>query len=411
MKTKKSLIIYFSVVVLLVVLCYGLKTTFAYFVASEQGTATNIKVAKLTYKLESESLENNAITLKPNEIKKINVSLTSEYDMATIYRLNYIGNVTVLKSSTSENEVKNLIDAKSSKNINLVILNNTLEEQTVIFEADGGYVGNELTDGNITEVYDETLLQNKLLIDGTLTLTDIFDYRDVTGTNNYIKVEDTIYRVLGVFKENKTKYLKIITDETIGKNIFGENNNYLTSSLNTFLNVDYYETLDKLLKDNIKEVTYYTAGLDKMLEINPLENILEEQEKPLTYYDYERGELIANEKFNANGVSKIGLMYISDYNYAENWIKKPYTELTITPNTSDEKSLFCVNYREEIEKKINDEGKEEEINKPINELASNCDVSKEFDIRPVMYLENKLVIESGIGTLEEPYIVKLDTEE
>ena len=90
MKTKKSLVVYFSVVALLVVMCYGLKTTFAYFIANEQGTATNIKVAKLTYKLESEALVDNALTLKPNEVKKINIILTNEYDMATIYRLNYV---------------------------------------------------------------------------------------------------------------------------------------------------------------------------------------------------------------------------------------------------------------------------------------------------------------------------------
>lgn len=409
MKTKKSLVIYFTVVILLVVLCYGLKTTFAYFVASEQGTATNIKVAKLTYKLESESLENNALTLKPNEVKKINIVLTNEYDMATIYRLNYLGNVTVEKSSASLDEVQNLIDSKESKSIDLVITNNTSEEQTVIFESDGGYVGNELTAGNITNTFDETLLQNKLLIDGTLTLSDKFDYRDINGTNNYLKIDDTVYRILGVFKDNENSYLKILTNESIGKNVFGENNNYLTSTLNTYLNVDYKESLNEILKESIKETTYYTAGLDKIIEENPLENILEEQEKQLTYYDYERGEVIANKDFNTNGLSSIGLMYISDYQYAEKWIKKPYTELTITPNTSDEMKLFCINYYEKNEKTVNDEGLEEEITVPINELSSNCLVTDETDVRPVMYLENKLIIASGIGTEEDPYIVKADT--
>jgi len=410
MKTKKSLVLYFSVVVLLVVLCYGLKTTFAFFIANEQGTATNIKVAKLTYKLESKALENNALILKPNEVKKINILLSSDYEIATIYRLKYIGNVTIQKSTTSQDDVKNIIDAKATKNIDLVITNNTNEEQTVIFEADGGYVGNELADGNIVGTFDETFLQNKLLVDETLTLTEIYDYRDLIGTNNYIKIDEQLYRILGVFKDNKNSYLKIITDETIGKNVFGENNNYLTSALNTYLNVDYKESLNNILKSTIKEVTYYTAGLDKLIETNPIKNILENQENHLTYYDYERGTIISNEQFNASGLSSIGLMYISDYNYAENWLKKPYTELTITPNSSDESSLFCINYREEKEEIINELGKKEEITKPINELISNCNVNSEYDIRPVMYLENILIIESGNGSIEEPYIVKLDTK-
>jgi len=410
MKTKKSLVLYFSVVVLLVVLCYGLKTTFAFFIANEQGTATNIKVAKLTYKLESKALENNALILKPNEVKKINILLSSDYEIATIYRLKYIGNVTIQKSTTSQDDVKNIIDAKATKNIDLVITNNTNEEQTVIFEADGGYVGNELADGNIVGTFDETFLQNKLLVDETLTLTENYDYRDLIGTNNYIKIDEQLYRILGVFKDNKNSYLKIITDETIGKNVFGENNNYLTSALNTYLNVDYKESLNNILKSTIKEVTYYTAGLDKLIETNPIKNILENQENHLTYYDYERGTIISNEQFNASGLSSIGLMYISDYNYAENWLKKPYTELTITPNSSDESSLFCINYREEKEEIINELGKKEEITKPINELISNCNVNSEYDIRPVMYLENILIIESGNGSIEEPYIVKLDTK-
>jgi len=401
MKTKKSLVVYFSVVALLVVMCYGLKTTFAYFIANEQGTATNIKVAKLTYKLESEALVDNALTLKPNEVKKINIILTNDYDMATIYRLNYVGNVIVEKSSVSQDEVKNLIDAKESKSIDLVITNNTEEEQTVIFTADGGYVGNELEDGNITTIYDETYLQNKLLIDGTLTLTDKLDYRDLVGTNNYLKIDETIYRILGVFKDEENYYLKIITNDSIGKHLFGETNNYLTSTLNTYLNVDYKETLNPILKDNLKEVTYYTAGINELIvkdEKNP--------EETLTYFDYERGTLIADAEFNVSGKSSIGLMYLSDYEYASAWMNKSFDEITIVPNTKDKEIMFCIKYIEEKKQE-----NEEEIIISKNEISSDCKVSEEIDVRPVMYIDNKLIIESGTGLETDPYIVKLDTNE
>ena len=401
MKTKKSLVVYFSVVALLVVMCYGLKTTFAYFIANEQGTATNIKVAKLTYKLESEALVDNALTLKPNEVKKINIILTNEYDMATIYRLNYVGNVIVEKSSVSQDEVKNLIDAKESKSIDLVITNNTEEEQTVIFTADGGYVGNELEDGNITTIYDETYLQNKLLIDGTLTLTDKLDYRDLVGTNNYLKIDETIYRILGVFKDEENYYLKIITNDSIGKHLFGETNNYLTSTLNTYLNVDYKETLNPILKDNLKEVTYYTAGINELIvkdEKNP--------EETLTYFDYERGTLIADAEFNVSGKSSIGLMYLSDYEYASAWMNKSFDEITIVPNTKDKENMVCIKYIEEKKQE-----NEEEIIISKNEISSDCKVTEEIDVRPVMYIDNKLIIESGTGLETDPYIVKLDTNE
>lgn len=401
MKNKKSLVVYFSVVLLLVVLCYGLKNTFAFFVASQKGTATDIRVAKLTFNLTSEDLTDNSLTLKPYEIKKINIVLTNDYDVATIYRLNYTGEVTVLKSSTSIDEVKNIIDSKTSKSIDLVITNKTDKEQKVEFYADGGYVGNDLEDGNITNIYDETFLLNKLLVDGTLTVTETNDYRDLIGTNNYLKVDEQVYRILGAFKEEDNLYLKLITNETIGKHLFGENNNYLTSTLNTYLNVDYKETLNTLLKDNLKEVTYYTAGLDKIIN-----NEDKREEDKETYYTYERGNLIAKEEFNASGKSSIGLMYLSDYTYAENWLKKNYNEISIVPNTSNEELMFCIKYSEE--KKLDNE---DEIIITKNEIASDCKVTEEIDVRPVIYLDNKLIIESGTGSETDPYIVTQDTNE
>lgn len=389
MKTKKSLVMYFSVVALLVVVCYGFKTTFAYFIANEQGTATNMKVEKLNYVLESADLKDNAITLKPNEVKKINIILKSDYDIATIYRLNYTGNVVVEQSSTSLDEVKNIIDVKGSKNIDLVITNNSLEDETVVFSADGGYVGNELENSNIVNIFDEGLLQNKLLVDGTLTLTELGDYRDLVGTNNYVNIDNIIYRVMGVFKDENNAYLKLITNDSIGLHLFGKDNNYLTSSLNTYLNVDYKESLNKVLKDNLKEVTYYTAGNNTIIDKG--------------YYNYERGELISLDTFNISGKSTIGLMYLSDYEYANNWLRKNFNELTIVPNTSSEDTVFCINYKEE---KTANENNEEVINQ-INEISS-CKVNEENNVRAVMYVSNNLVIGSGTGTEVDPYVIKLD---
>lgn len=389
MKNKKSLAIYFLVIVLLVVLTYGLRSTFAFFIANQKGVATDSKVAKLTYTLASNDLIDNSLTLKPYEIKKISINLTNDYDLATIYRLNYEGEVTVEKSSLSSAETKGLIDSKATSVIDVVITNTTDKEQLVKFIADGGYIGNDLEDGNITSVYDESLLQNKLLIDGTLTLTKEGEYRDLVGLNNYVKVDDSVYRIIGAFRFDDVNYLKLITQDSIGMQLFGDNNNYLTSSLNTYLNLDYKNSLNPIIKDNIKEVTYYTSGVDTILD-NPQE-----------YYNYERGSLIASEGFNKDGLSMVGLMYLSDYVYAENWIKKAYNEITIVPNVQDITKIYCVNYREE--KKIEND---QEIVVPINEISNECLVNNENNVRPVFYLDNKLVIEKGIGTLEDPYIVK-----
>ena len=366
MNSKKSIAVYFSVVLLLVVLSYGLKNTFAYFVANQNGTAADIKIAKLVYYLDSDDLDSNETVLKPFEVKKIKINLTSDYDIATVYRLFYEGNVVVEKASTSADEVKSIVDAKSSKNIDLVITNNTNEEQAVKFYADGGYVGNDLEDGNITKEYDENILINHVLINGSMEHTKENEYRDLNGTNNYINVDDTTYRIIGVFTIENERYLKVITEENIGKQLFGETNNYLTSSLNDYLNVDYKDTLPMLIKSSIKEVDYYIGGTDKVLDKD--------------YYNIERN--------GEKGISSIGLMYLSDYEYASNWIKKDYKELTIVPNTSDDTKVFCIDYDEE------------------NMINSGCSVSDEAYVRPVMYLDNKLEIISGTGEVDNPFILK-----
>lgn len=388
MKNKKSLVIYFSAVILLVVFSYALKNTFAYFVANEKGTATDMKVAKLGYILTSTDLKDNTITLKPYEVKKITINVKNDYDVATIYRLNYEGNVTVLKSSVSENETKGLIDMKSSKDVVLVLKNSTDKNQLVKFTADGGYVGNDLEDGNITQIYDETLLLNKVMLENNL-VNENGIYRDTEGTKNYVKIGETVYRVLGVSLIDDEEYLKLITNESIGKQLFGENNNYITSSLNTYLNLEYKNSLNSVIKDNLKEVTYYTAGVDKVLDNRE------------DYYKYERGNYIANEGFNKEGKSSIGLMYLSDYVGSETWLKTNVTEYTIMPNSSDETKVFCINYKED---KVVENNEEKIVS--TNTISSDCNVKTETDVRPVMYLQNKLVVASGAGSLEDPYIIK-----
>ena len=109
------------------------------------------------------------------------------------------------------------------------------------------------------------------------------------------------------------------------------------------------------------------------------------------YLTYERGERVANEEFNASGLSTIGLMYLSDYVYANKWINKDYTELTIVPNVSDINKVFCINYNSETK---------------ANTINGDCLTTSEYDVRPVMYLKNKLVVLSGTGTESDPYIIK-----
>ena len=104
--------------------------------------------------------------------------------------------------------------------------------------------------------------------------------------------------------------------------------------------------------------------------------------------------------------SKIGLLYLSDYAYASspsnwktemynynnqsnvknNWIFNSDYEWLITNNTAESNQIFAI---------VNDGA----INY-YNSAGTGCSV------RPVFYLENDVVLTSGSGTLNNPFIIQ-----
>ena len=140
---KKSYIIIISLLVLTVTF-FG--ASYAYFTSkNEEHGKLNIVAGTLDYKIESKDLENNQITLKPNSIKEITVKLTSLNEIDSKYELFYeTTNNDVEVGYTGDILPMGLVNAKSSKEIEVFLSNTSSNDATVTFSCEGGFINNSL---------------------------------------------------------------------------------------------------------------------------------------------------------------------------------------------------------------------------------------------------------------------------
>ena len=285
--------------------------------------------------------------------------------------------------------------------------------------------------------------------------TKYHDYRfRGADPNNYVSFNNDIYRVIGVFDSNshgvEGKYLvKLIRSRILGDyswgiynttNTSGTYSNYrndwtgnttgVKANANVLLNEFFYNKtdtsstygacsswtyyysnnnyktfacsdivghgLDSNLRDYIEEVTWYLKGYESY------------SYSKQNFYLCERGLstdttncMSANSgAYDASTISKIGLMYASDYLYAssyfadtatstassnyygnKNWLYKGY-EWTITPRANSADSAFSVSY---------DGG--------MNYAGAYYG----YGVRPTFYLKSTIGISGGAGTVDNPY--------
>ncbi len=241
------------------------------------------------------------------------------------------------------------------------------------------------------------------------------------GSDEEVCPEDNLYRIIGVFDEE----VKLIKNSSIGdykwdndaidfNSITGVNNqekNYMIMKLgdilaagevggygsniwakadvNYYINNDYfYDILTSEWKDKIAN---YTWQVGEMPSTNAFDNA------QITY-NYEIGSNSTNTTYQA----KIGLMYISDYNYGalpaywsysctdysvakdENWMYVGLDEWTITPISSG--TLVGT----------------------VTSLGYVGSLSVSFSaynvaVRPTFYLNSDVAYISGTGTTSDPY--------
>ena len=208
--------------------------------------------------------------------------------------------------------------------------------------------------------------------------------------NNYVSFNNELWRILGVIDGK----IKIIRNESIGRMRWysTNNNNWNNTSLKSYLNGDYYNSIDSTYKNMISKETYYLGGQTSS------------NRTTLTASGYYNAERDSSQVYSGNPASTkqyIGLMYPSDYGYAagssclstalysyrdscknsdylfsgvDEWLQAPHAS-----NSGDAAFLDSTGY-------------------VINAL-----VPYSFAVRPVLYLTSETQIIGGDGSSSNPF--------
>ena len=257
-------------------------------------------------------------------------------------------------------------------------------------------------------------------IDDTLQVDSKFatEYRYRGGDSvvkNYVTFNNEAWRIIGVIPTEDTNgnvenRIKIIKDESIGDIIWNETqdtttssyNNWVTGTLNTFLNDDYYNTLSNDAKNMIGTTKYYLGGYNNSPSFTS--GVMWQYERKngsnRTGYYYGTNPIMQND-----ASKKIAIMYASDYGYAaskectsnlasysdstnckttNNWLDKSAATWLLPQSSGSSGDAFFVHSTGYVHNSIDVTG---------------------FDLAvcPVLYLSSNVKISGGEGTSQKPY--------
>ena len=277
--------------------------------------------------------------------------------------------------------------------------------------------------------------------EATEQTTTLTDYRYIgADPNNYVKFNDELWRIIGVFDTDDgtgkvEKRLKIIRNESIGDYSWDYNsagnyiNEWSTAQLNNLLNSGaYYNRTTGIYYNGSKTASntdFTTTGLTEKAKamIGNAKWYLggtvnyESSSNGLVshWYKYERGTSVYSGR-STSWTGKVGLIYPSDYGYATSggtttnkascleealsyWNNSSVSDCknndwmynsskgqwTITPPQDSAYTVFAV----------------------INTGYVDINYASNYpSVRPVVHLNSAIKVISGSGTKESPYILE-----
>ena len=259
------------------------------------------------------------------------------------------------------------------------------------------------TDGNTHEMY-------TFDHEATSQTPALTDYRYIgNDPYNYVLFNDELWRIIGVFTveniDGNTEWrIKIVRNEKLSSDMAWDSNTineWPVSTLNEYLNGEYYNGINTISKMMISDTKYYLGGSS----IN--DNINGED-----YYSFERGKNVCHRR-SFSWIGKISLIYPSDYSYTyaldvdrvcyndaydchksegktRGWIYNTNSnslQWFLMPNTVDGAYAFGVSGTGSVGSGI------------VNYLRG---------VRPTLYLSSNVKITSGTGKSSDPYILSMN---
>ena len=256
-------------------------------------------------------------------------------------------------------------------------------------------------------------------IDNTLQVDSKFatEYRYRGGDSvvkNYVTFNNEVWRIIGVIPTEDTSgnvenRIKIIRDASIGNmkwntiedTTTNSKNNWVTGTLNTYLNNDYYNTLSSDAQNMIGTAKYYLGGYnDSNITSDVMWQYERKNDANRTGYYYGTNPIMQNDVSK-----KIAIMYASDYGYAaskecskglsyyyedsncitsNNWLDKSQDEWLLPQYSGNSSGAFFVRSSGDV-------------------TYGGVVNGGEYAVRPVLYLSSNVKISGGEGTSQKPY--------
>ena len=256
-------------------------------------------------------------------------------------------------------------------------------------------------------------------IDNTLQVDSKFatEYRYRGGDStvkNYVTFNNEVWRIIGIIPTEDTNgnvenRIKIIRDTSIGNKYWNTTkdtttnsyNNWVTGTLNTYLNNDYYNTLSTNAKNMIGTAKYYLGGYkDSKITSDVMWQYERKNEANRTGYYYETNPVMQND-----ASKKIAIMYASDYGYA--------ASKECTSNLSDYNGANCKTTNNWLDKsahtwllpQFSDHSLGAFDVVPSGYVITSSVSENENAVRPVLYLSSNVKISGGEGTSQKPYML------
>ena len=259
--------------------------------------------------------------------------------------------------------------------------------------------------------------------DDTLQVDSKFatEYRYRGGDSvvkNYVTFNNETWRIIGIIPTEDTNgkvenRLKIIKDTSIGNKKWNEteSNNWVTGTLNTYLNNDYYNTLTTDAKNMIGTTKYYLGGYNDIPSITSDVMWQYERKNDANRTDHYYG---TNPIMQNDASKKIAIMYASDYGYAAS---KECTSNLYDYDSVDVDSASCITTNNWLDKSADTWLLPQ--NSDISSLAfvvfssggvnyyDYANGGDEVAVRPVLSLSSNVKISGGEGTSQKPYTLSI----
>ena len=223
-----------------------------------------------------------------------------------------------------------------------------------------------------------------------------------------------LWRIIGFFyDETENKYLtKIIKDDTIGTYTYTNTseNKWETSTLNEYLNEEYKLNNSgylKKIKQSEENLTDLNLTIDKIIK-TPVNK--ENKVTIMSLNDYLKASNCKDKKINEYDKTCLDNNWLNkNYSVGEWTLTTKYLEKTIeTPiivepeENTDESTTEDTTNETVITQTIIEKDSVYSVNSDIKET----NINEKLNVRPVVYLKSRILLSSGDGTIDNPYIIK-----